>query len=120
MLSISKYVTERDAFDHPTLRECFIATKLIGPQSDISSKKQYVNNLLKRYILEQVVFLPISLHQAQLFILRARDILESIIIADSTPMFEVPFTMSEVHDSIDLASIEFWSKNDERILDAVS
>ena len=119
LLSMGSYVCERDAFDHASMLECFRATKLIGPENDDASLRQYVDALTRRYIHEQVVYLPISLITAQHWIMRAYSILESVIIDDSTPIFELPYTIVELRDKTTDINDVYWLERKGKLLDAI-
>ena len=119
LLSMGEYICERDAFDHASMRACFRATNLIGAEEDEDSLRRYVDVLITRYILEQVVYYPISLYKAQHYILRAYSILEAVIFEDSTPMFELPYTTIELRDQTsDLCDI-YWPERKQKLLDSI-
>jgi hypothetical protein len=79
VLSMGNYVTKKEAFSHGSIRQCLVATKLIGSNTDETSKRTYLNDLLRRYILEQLIYYPISLLKVQHFILRIRDIFAEVL-----------------------------------------
>ena len=61
LLSLGEFETEIDLLLHQNLREAFRYAKLIGPEDDEASLKEYSSHLLRRYIEEQLVFSPNSI-----------------------------------------------------------
>lgn len=89
VLSLGMYITEpeRDAFDHNCIRQCLVATKLIGRSTDESDLIGYIDSVLTKYINSQMQWYSISGYKARHFILRACRTLEDVIIHDSLPLF---------------------------------
>ena len=55
ILSLGCYKTEMDALCHPNFRACLRAVDLIGISEDEPSLKRYAEELLSKYIEEQLV-----------------------------------------------------------------
>ena len=119
VLSLGMYITERDAFDHNCIRQCLVATKLIGRSTDESDLIGYIDSVLTKYINSQMQWYSISGYKAQHFILRACRTLEDVIIHDSLPLFQLPFTMLELQDQVDDENAKVWPSKSMKILDAI-
>lgn len=93
ILSSGRYVTEKDAFSNPSIRECFAKTGLIGNDTSEVSLKRDINELMReKYIKGSLVYYSVSLWKAQSFISRVWRLLQDVILHDSIPMFEILFT----------------------------
>lgn len=119
ILAHGQYITEQDALEHGSLRECLVNTKLIGESTDVEDLEEYTYKLLAVYVEHEVQLTGSSLNKAELYILRALRILQDVIMQDSLPMFEIPFTHSQLHDITDLVNESFWVDNNRRVLDTV-
>ena len=92
---MGKYCTEIDALHHSSFRECLRSVGLIGMDTDIDSLKQYVKNITKKYIENQVVYYPNSMKKTETFIVMAYGIFHDVIVNNSIPINELPpFTMN--------------------------
>jgi hypothetical protein len=68
---------------------------------------------------DEVIPLGISLNKAEHFILRALCIFQEDIIRDSLPMFEIPFTHTQMYDDLDMVNDTFWEASNKKVLDSV-
>ena len=85
LLSMGYFSTEIDL----TLHEIRYA-KLIGTKNDIESLQDYSNNLLRRFIEEQLVFFPNSKRVIDGWIITAGELLDEIIVHNNTPISNMP------------------------------
>ena len=65
VLSLGKYDTGIDALTHGSYRESFRASGLIGNSDKMQDLQEYSRRLTRRYVLEQVVFYPVSVTRAE-------------------------------------------------------
>ena len=72
VLSLGKYDTEIDALTHGSYRESFRASGLIGNSDKLPDLQEYSRRLTRRYVLEQVVFYPVSVTRAEAIIVAAK------------------------------------------------
>ena len=90
LLSMGHFATEIDLTLHENLREAFRYAKLIGTQNDIESLQEYSNNLLRRFIEEQLVFFPNSKRVIDGWIIIAGELLDEIIVHNNIPISNMP------------------------------
>eukprot|EP00956_Cyclotella_meneghiniana_P023953 scaffold47551_cov95-Cyclotella_meneghiniana.AAC.1 len=120
VLSLGKYDTEIDALTHQTTRQCLQSVGLIGPNADVSSLKRYTNTLTRSYIEEQLVFYPISLDVAQIYLVTAHKVFADAIMRNELSMNELPpFTMSTLLDTKTEETNQWWQNIKNSQLDAV-
>eukprot|EP00956_Cyclotella_meneghiniana_P018903 scaffold31899_cov24-Cyclotella_meneghiniana.AAC.1 len=120
VLSLGKYDTEIDALTHPTTRQCLQSVGLIGQNADVSSLKRYTNTLTRSYIEEQLVFYPISLDVAQIYLVTAHKVFADAIMRNELSMNELPpFTMSTLLDAKTDETNQWWQNMKNSQLDAV-
>ena len=90
MLSMGRFETEIDLLTHSNIKECLRKCKLIGPNEDSESLKNYANNMLRRFIEEQMQYFPNSQRVIDLWIITTFNLFRKIIIEDSLPISEMP------------------------------
>jgi hypothetical protein len=108
MILLGEYETEMDFRDHKSIKESFAAVKLI-PNEHLSNQtylKQYSKDLLKRIICEVFNQQPITLRKMELYIIRCKRLLDSILLDDSIPITDIPSTiltelLNERHKDLD-------------------
>ena len=108
VLSLGKYVTEIDVLHNASPRVCLEKARLIGTETDDESRHRYVNELLTRYIVDQVVYYPNSLRKTDSFIVLAKRLFEEIILHDEFVANEIPFTVTEVLNDAEAAQVKWW------------
>ena len=110
ILSLGKYDTEIDALTHSSFRDSFRAAHLIGPSDDIDDLKQYSRRLTRLYVLEQVVYYPVSVSRAEAIIVAAKKVLDDAIIENQMSMSDLaPFTMSYLYSAREAENDHYWS-----------
>ena len=72
-----QFEREFDLLLHTNLRESFRYAKLIGPLNDTDSLMEYSNQLLRKFIEEQLVYFPNSTRVLGNWIVSAGDLFES-------------------------------------------
>ena len=90
LLSMGHFSTEIDLTLHENLRESFRYAKLIGPDDDEESLQTYSNNLLKRFIEEQLVYFPNSKRVIDSWIITAGELLDEVIVRNNIPISDMP------------------------------
>ena len=110
VLSLGKYVTEIDVLHNASPRVCLEKARLIGTETDDKSRHRYVNELLTRYIVDQVVYYPNSLRKTDSFIVLAKRLFEEIILHDEFVANEIPFTVTEVLNDAEAAQVKWWDE----------
>ena len=90
MLSMGEFETELDFILHPTIRDSLRYVNLIGPNNDEESLQEYSNQLLYKFIVEQLVNFPNSVKSIDEWIIVAADFFDSVIIRDEMPITDLP------------------------------
>ena len=87
LLSMGEFETELDLFAHSTLRDCFIAAKVLRSSSpDLEN----ANCLLRRYLFEQLIYLPGGSLSFSNRLVAARDAIHSVVIENSIGKADYP------------------------------
>ena len=86
LLSMGRFGNELQLVCQPTICDCFVYANLI----EVHNLSQSVDNLLKRYILEQLVYYPISTRTFDKYCVRAERVLHEALINNNLPMCEIP------------------------------
>ena len=84
------FSTEIDLTLHPSLLESFRSSHLIGPLNDVESLQQYSNELLKKFIVDQLQYFPNSKRVIDSWIITAGELLDDIIVHDNIPINNMP------------------------------
>lgn len=109
LLSLGRFETEIDLTQHQSLRDCLRYAKLIGSNTDTDSLQEYSNNLLKKFIEEQVVYFPNSMRQVDSFIVDAAHLFDDVIVNDILPITDLPpIIQSAIFESQNNAIKNFW------------
>ena len=90
LLSMGCYDTEIDLTLQPSLREAFRYAMLIGPSNEHSDLERYSNQLLYRWIEEQLQYFSASLRLASEWIVVAAELFDSIIIHNELSISDMP------------------------------
>lgn len=90
LLSIGFFSTEIDLIHHSSLHDSLRYAKLIGSSNDKDSLQSYSNDLLIKFIFEQLVYFPNYLRLIFHFIRAAADLFDSIIVRDEIPISDMP------------------------------
>ena len=109
LLSMGRFETEVDLTLHESLRASLRYAKLIGPENDEESLKQYSKDLLQKYVVEQCVQFPNSMRQLATFIVDAGNLFDDIIIRDFLPITDLPSVLqSAIFESHERAQVKYW------------
>ena len=91
LIWLGNFDTEVGVLTQPSMRECFRAAGLVSRDSDTPQDYQRdVTNLLRRYILEQVVYLTNSMRSTQRFIIAAKQVFLDAILLNELAMDGLP------------------------------
>ena len=90
LLSMGRFETEIDLTLHESVKACFCYAKLIGPNDDEESLRNYSSALIKIWITEQVRYYPNSKCVVIEWITVATNLFDKIIMENSLPMIEMP------------------------------
>jgi hypothetical protein len=90
LLSMGEFTTEAELMMHSSLRDCLRAANLIGPLNDEESLRSYSNQLLKRFIEEQLCYFSNSQRVLNDWIALSGDIFDSIIVDDEMLVTDMP------------------------------
>ena len=90
ILSMVSFSTEIYLIHHSSLRDSLRYAKLIGSSNDEDSLQSYSNDLLIKFIFEQLVYFPNSLRLICHWIRAAADLFDSIIVRDEIPISDMP------------------------------
>ena len=119
MLSLGRFSTEIDLTTHASIRECFRYAKLIGPSDDPTDLEHYSNQLLKKYIEEQVIYFPNSKRVIDSWIVNAADLFDSVIIRDEILISNLPpVQLASLFLDIETTNITYQENNKSNIIDA--
>ena len=114
LLSLGRFETEADLTLHRTLRDSLRYAKLIGDRNDESSLRQYSNQLLKKFIEDQLIYFPNSYRTLDTYITYAAHLFDDIIIKNEIPITDLPPVLqSNLFESVDIKIINFW--NDRKL-----
>jgi hypothetical protein len=103
ILSMGEFDNEMNLFGHGTLRECFIQAKLLHP--DRVNWESSIENIARRYILEQLVYLPGGSKQFDRNVVAAYQTLTQALVHDTLPINELPSALyTKVRDRASEAS----------------
>ena len=90
LLSMGRFTTEIDLILHPTIREALRYGKLIGSSNEPDDLQHYSNQLLYRWIDEQLQYFPNSRRVLAEWIVIAGDLLDSIIVQNELFISDMP------------------------------
>ena len=90
LLSMGCFDTEIDLTLQPSLREAFRYAMLIGPSNDHNDLERYSNQLLYRWIEEQLQYYAASLRLLSEWIVVAAELFDSIIIRNELSISDMP------------------------------
>ena len=92
LLTMGEFETELDLFSHTSLRECFVAAKILRSSTAGLSE---ANRLLRRYLFEQLIYLPGGSMSFSSRLVAARDAIYSLVLEDSIGVAEYPCVLME-------------------------
>ena len=87
---MGRFSTEIDLINSASIKECFRKAHLIGINNDEESLQHYSNELLLKYIKEQVRYFPNSLKIIDSFIVVAGIVLDNAIVKGEIVMTDMP------------------------------
>lgn len=120
LLTLGKYDTEKDVLLKPSMRECFREARLVGPSDDEESLLADVGNILRRYIMEQLIFSPFPLSRAEYFMLISNQIFIDAIIGDGISMNEMPpIMLVGIREKQDGDESNLWKRIKENQVNAI-
>ena len=106
-----------DLILHENLCESFRYAKLIGENNDEESLHEYSNQLLKRYIEEQLVFFPNSMKVLSQLIVTAGDLFDSVIVKNEIPITDLPPACQTALDNcMDEEVVKMWESMHGNVL----
>ena len=119
VLSLGRYKTEIDVLRNPSPRACFEKAGLIWSCNDMDSRRKYVDQLLLRYVTEEVVYFPSSIRKVDGIIVMANRVFEEIIFHDSFSANDIPFTIAEMLNDAEREQVQWWEDMKESQLTAI-
>ena len=120
MLMCGQYETELDLKECRTMRESLVKAKLIGPETDEESLRQYSDSLVKLAMDEVYTRQPISLQKLDNFCLVSKTLFDMVLLDDNVPNFELPpCILTELLDSKTAELKEVWEKTKSDHLNAI-
>ena len=90
LLSMGRFSTEIDLILHPTVRDALRYAKLIGSSNETNDLELYSNQLLYRWVEEQLQYFPNSRRVLAEWIVIAGELLDGIIVKDKLPISDMP------------------------------
>lgn len=88
LISMGEFENEYNLYCKPNIKECFISCKLLS--SNYNNHANDIKNLTKRYILEQLNFIPGGSKQFDRNIIAAYQTLQNELLLDIPISFEIP------------------------------
>ena len=111
MLVLGSYETELDFRTTPTIRDSFAKTKLIGPNTDNRSLKEYSKQIMQRIVDEILPTQPASLRKIDNYIVTADRLIEGIILHNEISTTELPSCLlTETLNREDSRLQAFWEE----------
>jgi predicted GIY-YIG superfamily endonuclease len=90
LISMGRFSTEIDLMTHGSIKKSFQHAKLIGNEDTEDKLVEYSNDLLKKYITEQVRYFPNSIKTIDAFIIMAGEVFDNAIIKNAIAMTDMP------------------------------
>ena len=126
MIMLGEFKTELEFRQHNSLKESLAAAKLI-PNDNLDSEehlKQYGRDLLNRIIKEVFAVQPITLRKMDMYIVRCKRLLDSVLLDNDIPITDMPPSiltelLNEKHDELDSEWEERTSKQLDVMLDGL-
>lgn len=119
LLSMGRFHNEIELNSQPTFRDQFRVAGLIGPSNEHIDLQRYSNELLKRYIVEQLQHFPNSKHVIDNWIVAAGNLFDDVIINDEIPIYELPpVQLTSLRASIETDIIEHSQKLQSIVIEA--
>ena len=117
LLSMGHFSTEIDLTLNETLRESFRYANLIGPLDDEESLQQYSNELLRKFIEEQLIYFPNSKRIIDSWIITAGELLDEIIVHDCIPINNMPAVQqSTLYASTEEECVNYIQTRKEKVI----
>jgi len=88
LLSMGEFDNELNLFAGTSIKECFVRARLVDERPDFI--EQSIDDLTRRYVLEQLVFLPGGSQQFDRFLVAAHGTLRQAILHDTLPVEDLP------------------------------
>ena len=86
LLSMGEYNNELELWEQGTIKNAFVMGRLISH----SHLEESVNNLVRRYVMEQLLFMPGGTQMFDRLCVAAHSVLTSTLLQDEMPIFEMP------------------------------
>ena len=92
LLSMGRFITERDIWVHASMKDAFIASGLIkGTNGEIDQTE--IDTLLRTWVEDQLRYYPIGTKKMDEYMVAADDILKAALLRDSISINELPPVM---------------------------
>ena len=92
LFSMGEFETELDLFAHGSLRDCFVAANIL-PSS--CADVENANSLLRRYLFEQLLYLPGGTVSFSNRLVAARDAINALVFENSIGVADYPCVLME-------------------------
>jgi predicted GIY-YIG superfamily endonuclease len=90
LLSMGRFSTEIDLMMHESIRDCFQYAKLIGEERDEEQLQSYSNQILAKFIKEQIRYFPNSMRVINSFIVTAGIVFDHAIVHGEIAVTDMP------------------------------
>lgn len=118
--------TEREVFNSATWKEVFIKAKLLpgvgwgrGVNGDTVSSED-TDVILKRYITEQLLFVPASTKGFDRFVVQAKEILENALVLNRLVVHDIPSCLyTTLVEETNKKAVDFRDSVKKRTLDVI-
>ena len=90
LLSMGRFSTEIDLMMHASIRDCFQYANLIGEDRDEEQLQSYSNQILAKFIKEQIRYFPNSMRAINSFIVTAGIVFDHAIVRGEIAVTDMP------------------------------
>ena len=117
LLKYGRFETEVDLTTHPSVRDSFRYAKLIGNNTDEQSLIAYSNNLLHKYIVEEVFEYSFSMKTKGKIMVQAHTLFRNVIVYNKIPVMDMPQTSLQAISEKEKIELEdFWNLSKKEII----
>ena len=120
LLSMGCFSTEIDLILHSSIRESMRYAKLIGPSNEVDDLQRYSNELLYKWIEEQLQYFPNLLRVLCEWIVLAGELFDSIIVRDEFAISDMPAVqLSSLFGNSDEEKTQYINSQKSKFIDAI-
>ena len=120
LTSMGKFETEFELMSQGNIKQSFIKAKLFTESRDVNEQEASLDRLLKRYILEQLIYYPISTKVFDRYCVSAEQILRTALFDQALPVDGLPPVLyTALYSSTEKSALEYKEAMRNKLIDAV-